>query len=147
MTISEEYINMCEKAITIQENWIPMLGDRTVIKDKDSVKILSYISQEEEDTACGLRMGSRKMRDNVIVVFCPRQDQLQEMVMNLGVEPHKHCNTLCVLQPFYQFVKYGEGYWHSFNNCPYPHPSMEELWLAFVMKELFGKTWDGKDWG
>jgi len=24
--------------------------------------------------------------------------------------------------------------------------SMEQLWLAFVMKEKYGKVWDRKDW-
>ena len=24
--------------------------------------------------------------------------------------------------------------------------SMEQLWLAFVMKEKFNKTWDGEKW-
>ena len=24
--------------------------------------------------------------------------------------------------------------------------SMEQLWLAFVMKDKYDKTWDGKEW-
>ena len=28
----------------------------------------------------------------------------------------------------------------------YNFPLMEQLWLAFVMKEKFGKVWNGEDW-
>jgi len=67
-----------------------------------------------------------------------RQDQLQEMVeekrpylllMELDIEANSGLAS-------------DEGwndYWRSFT-------SMEQLWLAFVMKEKYNKTWDGTDW-
>ncbi len=61
-----------------------------------------------------------------------RQDQLQEMVIHFG---HGHSNggILVGLSMFSQEYGYNET-------------SMEQLWLAFVMKEKYSKVWDGKDW-
>ncbi len=64
-----------------------------------------------------------------------RQDQLQEM---LGY------STNSLIHEFYDWV----------TTAPMIHESMadqmrlslEQLWLAFVMKEKFGKTWDGERW-
>ena len=69
-----------------------------------------------EDTACQLE----------------RQDQLQEMVIHFG---HGHSNggILVGLSMFSQEYGYNET-------------SMEQLWLAFVMKEKFNKTWNGENW-
>ena len=60
-----------------------------------------------------------------------RQDQLQEMVF-----PDKSTSVRQMVEPFYEFVK-------STNLiCA----SMEQLWLAFVMKEKYNKVWDGEKW-
>ena len=60
--------------------------------------------------------------------FLPGQSQLQKMVyedyqMKMNVD-------------FYRFCMDWGG---QFN-------SMEQLWLAFVQKELYNKTWDGTTW-
>jgi hypothetical protein len=61
--------------------------------------------------------------------WLPRQDQLQEMIEN----PLLRINELddFLLQQDHKFIKVS---------------SFEQLWLMFVMKEKFNKTWDGKDW-
>ena len=59
-----------------------------------------------------------------------RQDQLQEMV---GLE-------LPLLESrFHGWLK-NEAIHRKYLD------SMEQLWLAFVMKEKYGKVWDGKSW-
>jgi len=67
-------------------------------------------------------------------VWCPRQDQLQDMVFdeddNLRVwcyEIYKFCDS-----------KLGQHYRE--------YGTMEQLWLAFVMWEKYQKKWDGKEW-
>ncbi len=71
----------------------------------------------------------------------PRQDQLQEMI---GSYPD------CYLE----FVNWNEI---SYPIIAYPlqkqqpHPfwyfkSLEQLWLAYVMKRKFNKIWDGENW-
>tara|TARA_Y100000310_G_scaffold144390_1_gene143657 strand:- start:27460 stop:28137 length:678 start_codon:yes stop_codon:yes gene_type:complete len=65
------------------------------------------------------------------------QDQLQKMILEGFVQ---------------QEGDYFPTYWllHKFNHwlpdCRYVATSMEQLWLAFVMKELYSKKWDGNDW-
>lgn len=62
----------------------------------------------------------------------PTQDQLQKLVRKLFtsfgliIEFYKWCNTLDFRQ---------KGNW-----------SMEQLWLSYVMKEKYNKTWNGEDW-
>ena len=67
-----------------------------------------------------------------------RQDQLQEMVS-------KDMNELILL--FWNKVAYvNDG--KTFSNPFYiiDFTSMEQLWLAFVMKEKYNKVWGGNDW-
>ena len=57
-----------------------------------------------------------------------RQDQLQEMVEGTHVE------------------KLGRLYRATVAMVLYPSGSMEQLWLAFVMKEKYEKVWSGDSW-
>lgn len=63
-----------------------------------------------------------------------RQDQLQEMVS----EHFKAGLDLCNLYTWY------------IRNRPHDAGqewnSMEQLWLAFVMKEKYNKVWNGEEW-
>ena len=65
-------------------------------------------------------------------VWLPRQDQLQEMVL-----PMFERNCRWMLEECYKFI-----------TPPYfPQlESMEQIWLAFIMKEKNGKIWNGEDW-
>ena len=56
-----------------------------------------------------------------------RQDQLQEMV--------GYSDIHSLMMHFWDFI----GYDHI---CT----SLEQLWLAFVMKEKYNKTWNGENW-
>ena len=89
----------------------------------------------------GLEQGSFFYRDGSILIlsgvinlslpphiWLPRQGQLQEMVR----EEYENDYSLSM-----RFTKFIPGHADS---------SMEQLWLAFVMKEKHGKTWDGEDW-
>lgn len=66
-------------------------------------------------------------------VWLPRQDQLQEM---LSIGKSNTFTGLLALQLFIEDnAKYEMLDW-----------SMEQLWLAFVMKSLYQKVWNGKEW-
>ena len=75
-------------------------------------------------------------------IWLPRQDQLQEMVIP---EDEKDClnKYIVLLDDFQDWV---------LNDCTgleWAHlhaVTMEQLWLAFVMKEKFNKTWNGDKW-
>jgi len=63
-----------------------------------------------------------------------RQDQLQA-IYNDG---HFGLQTLCCFLYDFCISSYGSGFTIS--------GSMEQLWLAFVMKELHSKSWTGTEW-
>ncbi|MCJ7669584.1 MAG: hypothetical protein MUO61_03590 [Dehalococcoidia bacterium] len=64
------------------------------------------------------------------LVWLPRQDQLQEIY---GDYPK------CV-----EAIYMSEEACIPFNWCDFS--SMEQLWLAYVMKDKYNKVWNGEDW-
>ncbi len=69
------------------------------------------------------------------------QDQLQEMVV-VGSHPMPITNLGWRFQTFFN-----EQYSELNQATPTAlFPSFEQLWLAFVCKELYQKSWDGSDW-
>jgi len=66
-------------------------------------------------------------------VWLPRQDQLQEMIS----KDFGNCKWYDVLESLINYYQSGDFELIT---------SMEQLWLAFVMKEKYQKTWDGKEW-
>jgi len=81
------------------------------------------------------RISDPKRKGFDIVIWLPTQAQLQGMVYR---EDAQH-----LLLDFYNSVgalfDEREKYWLQFT-------SMEALWLAFVMHELYKKKWTGKEW-
>ena len=143
MDTSETYIKMCEKAEEIQK-----LAD----KYWDRFSIACWHSPNHvrckghfEDwhmaykycPVCGKPLKitpeysiCTRMEGND-GTWLPRQDQLQEMAF-----PDESTSVRQMVEPFYEFVK-------STNLiCA----SMEQLWLAFVMKERYSKLWNGEEW-
>ncbi len=120
-----EYILMCEKAVEVQKIWCDERElekeDFTAwIKEKDGMPISKY------------------------VIWLPRQDQLQGMVVGIRKPTH-------LIQDFNNIM----DTWFEFGYTTNPELdekltmvdwSMEQLWLAFVMLEKFNKIWNGKDW-
>ena len=62
------------------------------------------------------------------IVWLPRQDQLQERI--------KYDSLWIMLADFKRFAQPMDN--HGIK-------SMEQLWLAFIMKEKFNKIWDDKE--
>lgn len=130
MDTSPEYVKMCDKALEIQKLY-PRAG-----------------------CDCG-NCGSGKAEWGYSprlkkMVWLPRQDELQEMVtaQNLcgyRIENIKKApiidNLLCTFEQFYR-----KQHWWGKAERLDKRPTMEQLWLAFVMKEKFNKTWTGKEW-
>ena len=118
MDTSKEYIDMCHKAVEVQES-------RKNISPKDYV----FCGECYKETwLC--QIGHKRIK-----VWLPRQDQLQDMV--------KEDTDYHTLMKFDTWVftlarVYDDMIIEKF--------SMEQLWLAFVMYEKYGKQWDGSDW-
>jgi len=69
-----------------------------------------------------------------VIVWLPRQDQLQEMIYS---SPDME-----------EVVKFAIKVHQNDVNTEYylNSGSLEQLWLKYVMKEKFNKTWNGEDW-
>lgn len=63
-----------------------------------------------------------------------RQDQLQEMVIDKSISGMGLCYDM------WKFIESTKGRSWLLGY------SMEQLWLAFVMKEKYNKVWDGEKW-
>ena len=113
---------MCERNEDLQKAWKPKIGDWCADPDHDEGVLASIGS-----------LTLTKKYDK----WLPTQEQLQEM---LKLDP------VTLIYLIDKFVANGEGYWHSFAKALYPNPSMNELWLAFVMKEKYNKKWTGSKW-
>ena len=85
-----------------------------------------YYTYEGEDAGPGISHLYRH-------IWLPRQDQLQEMV---------NCRTASDYSRWaYKLLAPSEWLWEYEGDW-----SVEQLWLAFVMKEKHGKRWNGEDW-
>jgi len=133
MDKTETYIKMCEKAVEIQKKWKPAEAD---FMYNFAVEIVSFIRVN--------RTTDRRFKNHSIpynkdrFFWLPRQDQLQEMENPKG---------------FSGFID-----WRGWLDNIYPaqeNPfdaeavrfhSWEQLWLAFIMSELYSKHWNGEEW-
>ena len=73
------------------------------------------------------------------LIWLPRQDQLQEMVQAEGennVEFRER--IICDFSAWCQVLRMANDF--------RDYLSMEQLWLGFVMKQKFGKMWNGDKW-
>jgi hypothetical protein len=126
MDTSEQYIKQCEKAEKIQKSWIPAWGDWDYSPpnpDRPEHGILGLCS------VLGSNYFGHPLAHNI---WLPTQDRLQEMVGHL-------LGWSFMLDYFEQWrIAHRE-------EIP-PETTPEQLWLAFVMKEKFGKVWDGETW-
>ena len=137
MDTSKQYIKMCEKAEEIQKILDGDFGD-------DDDRVVAYKPTPHRPQGGGWLVKFSWPYEcplDEYFVYLPRQDQLQEMVHIDGV-----CDGvqfMARLDRFDCFV-WPEEMGDSVN-LNYV-ASMEQLWLAFVMKELYRKAWSGEEW-
>ena len=121
MDTSEKYVKMCERAVEIQKEWNPLPGD-LVFSNRGGIHALEAATIAMAELT---PFGQNKARIKADMVWLPTQDQLQEMV--------EETQTDCC-QAIYHFFRTSKT------------KTWEQLWLAFVMKEKYGKMWNGNDW-
>jgi len=131
--ITDNYIKMCEKAEVIQKLFNPKGHNHTSHSgciwtdiDRDSYKYDKY-TEYGHQYIC--------LRDGYLMhcIWLPTQEQLQEMSSLL-------CNFPCQILTFLNdWIKNNKIYLSEYK-------SMNELWLAFVMKEKYNKIWTGEKW-
>jgi len=133
MDTSKEYIRMCEKADEIQEARIPRKDDILLhdICPKCMLETEVHPNPMYMHT-CEHCKWNGNYRD-LLFIWLPRQDQLQEMVGGTSYYKVSAIYELCNRISSHIDVNAGK--------C-----SMEQLWLAFVMLEKYNKIWDGEEW-
>ncbi len=124
MDLTKQYILMAEKAEEIQKAWKPIIGDVFMGSD-DVMPGRSY----------AIYIGILENKETSI--WLPRQDQLQEMIDWNNYGSYHTSLKVAMLEEFYKTVKI---------SIEPEDISMEQLWLAFVMKEKYNKVWTGQDW-
>ena len=139
MDTTETYIKMCDcPEIQGGPKW--KQGDFFVWCEDYRLNTLVRNWWIEKGTVDVYELGSwnnSEIVDRVKTIWLPRQDQLQEMV---GEE--YTFNLLADFRGFYN-VRGCDLYPASMSGG---NPSMEQLWLAFVMKQKWNKVWDGEKW-
>lgn len=122
MDTTPEYIKMCEKAEEIQ-----------LLKIKPIHIMQSEADILYEDNDVWYIYVVEKLKKGWLIkkTWLPRQDQLQEMISPEYLEEDK----FMLLDRFLNFVDMSNRGW-----------SFEQLWLAFVMQEKYGKIWTGEEW-
>ena len=148
MDKTKEYIKQCD-CLEIQglaPNVEELELDRTS-HDRDYVSYF-YLPRENKvellkwDNDCRQPMIGEYNDSHEDAIWLPRQDQLQEMLG--GYE-----ETLALLMNYFgdPCDSLGNRDGLSINNDYFNRfTSMEQLWLAFYMKEKYNKVWDGKNW-
>lgn len=167
MDKTETYIKMSD-CPEMQEGWQPSVGDWFLhdwhgttkmgkeAEDKiwpekekwERIECLVYkpsisdfISITEEDGTTGVYTSSELLKNRHI--WLPTQSQLQEMVLKeTKLEPWR-LNVVFMdwQQNEFDYDEHGSPRWkHG------PYHTMEQLWLAFVMKEKYNKAWNGEKW-
>jgi hypothetical protein len=117
---------MCESAKVIQKQWKPEFGDFFVSMSLGLTSSCQPIVSDLEKKVSYLK--------TIKAVWLPRQDQLQEMVIEKYATPWD-------LAIAFSNVLMGDkaSYFDNFN-------SMEKLWLAFIMLEKYKKKWKDGEW-
>jgi len=128
MDTSEIFVKMCREAKEIQEAWEPDPGDwyQKVFSLKHNNISVHIVGGDD--------WFDPKEGDGW--VWLPTQSQLQKMLIGQDI------NQMVVgLNSFHEknCAQMELKRWSLFN-------SMEQLWLAFVMENKFGKRWTGETW-
>lgn len=154
MDKSQEYIVMCEKATEIQGGWQRIFSDYrnleiplqektpgTTNRDFVALKgttIVTFIHNFDTkfDVPIIKLYGEPKRVEARLLIWLPRQDQLQEMV-DQGDD-----------NPYYTADLFFRWYQHHCGEEESVFASWEQFWLSIAMETEFNKSWNWKykDW-
>lgn len=122
MDTSRAYEEMCSKATEVQE----------ILKELNAHLMEGHFERPLKWTI----IDRTTMPATQKIIFLPRQDSLQSIMMTGNTTATELVNGLAIRAKGADYLFY-EWNW-----------SMEQLWLAYVMKEKFGKVWSiyKKEW-
>ncbi len=127
MDNTETYIKMAE-CPEIQDGWQPKTADFYCYANKIHT-VRNYLADQVKTYGD---------------IWLPTQFQLQEMLEVRKGDAQISTALTELLGDFLEFASpYNELYVPEYTK---QFTSMEQLWLAFVMKERWNKTWNGSEW-
>ena len=161
MDRSLQYIKMCFKAWPdLKENYQPAKGDFykcscKSCRDTDRIFMINdydydYVTNRNlknvyeaytemvKNSGCGGFGAFWALWDDDGFFIIWKQDQLQGIK---GGEP-----TYVLIKFYNWFCDQFSPLWEESQLHECKFQTMEQLWLAFVMKERFNKVWNGEDW-
>lgn len=136
MDTSKEYIDMCRKATEIQNPDRSIAGNYYELNG--NLCISGYVRDWHFDelwlyTIPYGDMCKAYTRDEL--VWLPRQDQLQDMMLPAN------CNSADVSDTLYDFNVFVANHVDEFE-----YRSFEQLWIRYIMYCDHGKQWNGSEW-
>ncbi len=126
MDKSPYYIKMSERAKMLQKQWKPGFGDFFVSMSSGQTSPCLTVVSELEKKVSYLK--------TIKAVWLPRQDQLQEIVIENYATPWDLAVAFSNV-----LMADNTSYFDNFD-------SMEKLWLAFIMLEKHRKKWKDGEW-
>lgn len=154
MDTSRKYIEMCSKAVEVQEikkeEQYFLNGDIVYYVNVDIVHVEGSIIGSRPDDKFELSNTPAHDYELSRPVWLPKQDQLQEIIktsVTKKVMPDADNEVLAVddlriLRVFYIYTA-------KFANIPVnTELTLEQMWLMFLMQVVYDKKWDEncKDW-
>ena len=132
MLINRNYIKMCDKAKQLQRAWKPKDWDRFIYRDSEEMDIMMYMEEEYNR--------KEMIIVNGVYIWLPTQEQLQEIWRKEYLKnPNQHGWFGC-------FVNFVDTDYRDDLIADEYFGEMNELWLAFVMRERWNKFWTGEKW-
>ena len=147
MDATNRYVMMCQKAEEIQNLWRPKQCDFIInltdieeglsfCKPAESLIQVVNMYYEEKDNENYLRECEEVKEE---ALWLPRQDQLQKII-----EPDNsrvYAMMINVIES-----QYYDAPKQTMVSAPEIFHSMEQLWLAYIMREKFKKEWNDEEW-
>ena len=147
MDATYRYVMMCQKAKEIQNLWNPKQCD-FIINHEDLEEGLSFCKPAESmvqvvDMYYNEQDNERFLQEcedlKEQALWLPRQDQLQRIIEPDNAEVYSVMRKVMEMQ-YHDYSK------NAMVTAPELFYSMEQLWLAYIMREKFHKVWSEEDW-
>ena len=137
MDFSETYVKMCEKAKEIQD---------ITLKEDDYCIVIDGEGQKLYQGLLGFHREPFLSPTAIKIVWLPRQDELQDMIPS-PMESYERCfKAGSLIAEIDYFIFHPANPLKQFSSEALKFSTIEQLWLAFVMKKKYGKRWSGTDW-
>ena len=147
------YIKMCEKAEEIQEEHEWVSGDYLAGETELGKRIIAPVIEswwyQSRYATYKVMGGDERHILQKGAIWLPHQDQLQKMLTDYLCDKTKNYSIMFLLHKLVDSVNQSCLVTGKTKEEPYYYlkfASMEQLWLAFVMKKSHNKLWVNGEW-